>query len=134
MDYFYVNGKLYLLVCDYFSKFSFVFHKKIISFANIRNHIQELLAIEGTPYPGVDPELLLNLPLIPDEIMSDNISPSAAKNLTALLQILVSNTSPHPQRNGFIETQVLTVKRLMEKAITTERSFQEALTTLQHSH
>ena len=40
MDYFYVNGRLYVLVCDYFSKFPFVFQTRTTSFANLRAHLQ----------------------------------------------------------------------------------------------
>ena len=28
MDYFYMNGRLYILICDYFSEFSFLFRQK----------------------------------------------------------------------------------------------------------
>ena len=63
MAYFYVNGKLYILICDYFSKFPFVFQTKTTSMANLRDHLQELFAVEGTP----------------DEIMSDNAPPFNGK-------------------------------------------------------
>ena len=36
MDHFYQNGRLYLLVGDYFSKFPFIFQTKSTSFANIK--------------------------------------------------------------------------------------------------
>ena len=36
MDYFYMNGRLYILICDYFSKFPFLFQVKTTSFANLR--------------------------------------------------------------------------------------------------
>ena len=35
MDYFYMNGRLYILICDYFSKFPFLFQVKTMSFANL---------------------------------------------------------------------------------------------------
>ena len=47
MDYFYVNGRLHILVCDYFSKFLFLFWTKTRSFANLEDHLQELFAVEG---------------------------------------------------------------------------------------
>ena len=56
MDYFYVNGRLYVLICDYFSKIPFMFQVKTTSFANLKDHLQELFVVEGTR----------------DEIMSNN--------------------------------------------------------------
>ena len=116
MDHFYFNGKLFLLVCDYF-KFPFLFQTKSTSFANIKDHLQELFSIEGTP----------------DEIMSDNGPPFSSKEFNSFLSglgIRHTTSSPnYPQSNGFIERQVQTVKRLMEKASATGRSFQEALVT-----
>ena len=81
MDHFYQNGRLYLLVCDYFSRFPFIFQTKSTSFANIKEQLEELFGLEGAP----------------DEIMSDNALPSVAENLTAFFQVLVSNTPPHHQ-------------------------------------
>ena len=59
MDYFYMNGRLYILICDYFSKFPFLFQVKTTSFANLKDHLEELFSVEG----------------IPNEIMSDNGPP-----------------------------------------------------------
>ena len=56
MDYFYMNGRLYILIHDYFSKFPFFFQTKTMGFANLKDHLVELFSVEGTP----------------DEIMSDN--------------------------------------------------------------
>ena len=97
MDHFYQNGKLYLLVCDYFSKFPFIFQTKSTSFA----HIKEQL-----------------------ELVQFN-------SFLSGLGIKHTTSSPnYPQSNGFIERQIQTVKRLMDKATSTGRSFQEALTGL----
>ena len=104
MDYFYMNGRLYILICDYFSKFPFLFQTKTMSFANL------------------------------NEIMSDNGPPFNSKEFSSFLTglgIRHTTSSPkYPQSNGFIERQIQTMKRFMEKAISTERSFQEALTGL----
>ena len=81
MDYFYMNGRLYILICDYFSKFPFLFRVKTMSFANLKDHLAELFSVEGTP----------------DEIMSNNGPPLMAKNSVPFLQILVSDTTPHHQ-------------------------------------
>ena len=118
MDYFYASGKLYILICDYFSKFPFLFQMKSTSWANLKDHLTELFAIEGTL----------------DEIMSDNGPPFNGKEFSDFLSglgIRHSTSSPnYPQSNGFIERQIQTVKHLMEKATATGRSFQEALTGL----
>ena len=91
MDHFYLNGKLYLLICDYFSKFPFVFQTRNTSFANIKDHLQELFAIEGTP----------------NEVMSDNGPPFSSREFATFLSglgIKHSTSSPnYPQSNGFIE-------------------------------
>ena len=118
MDYFYVNGRLYVLICDCFSKFPFLFQVKTTSFANLKEHLQELFMVEGTP----------------DEIMSDNGPPFYGKEFSSFLTglgIRHTTSSPnYPQSNGFIEKQIQMVKRLTEKATSTGRSFQEALTGL----
>ena len=118
MDHFYVNGRLYVLVCDYFSKFPFVFQTRTATFANLRGHLQELFVIEDTP----------------DEIMSDNGPPFNGKEFNTFLTGLgirhTTSSSNYPQSNGFIERQIQMVKRLMEKDTSTGRSFQEALTDL----
>ena len=118
MDHFYQNGRLYLLVCDYFSKFPFIFQTKSTSFAYIKEQLEELFGLEGAP----------------DEIMSDNGPPFSSREFNTFLSglgIKHTTSSPnYPQTNGFIERQIQTVKRLMEKATATGRSFQEALTGL----
>ena len=66
--------------------------------------------------------------------MSDNGPPFSSKEFNSFLSglgIKHTTSSPnYPQSNGFIERQIQTVKRLMEKATSTGRSFQEALTSL----
>ena len=118
MDYFYMNGRLYILICDYFSKFPFLFQVKTTSFANLKDHLEELFSVEG----------------IPDEIMSDNGDPFNGKEFSSYLTglgIRHTTSSPnYPRSNGFIERQIQTVKRLIEKANSSGRSHQEALTGL----
>ena len=118
MDHFYHSGRLYLIVCDYFSKFPFIFQTKSTSFANIKDQLEELFGLEGTP----------------DEIMSDNGPPFSSREFNSFLSGLGIKhhlvTKLPPQSNGFIERQIQTVKRLMEKANSTGRSFKEALTGL----
>ena len=118
MDYFYMNGRLYFLICDYFSKFPFLFQVKTTSFANLKDHLVELFSVEGTP----------------DEIMSNNGSPFNGKEFSSFLTglgIRHTTSSPnYPRSNDFIYGQIQTMKRLMEKAISSGRSLQEALTSL----
>ena len=118
MDYFYMNGRLYILICDYCSKFPFLFQVKTTSFSNLKDHLEELFSVEG----------------IPDEIMSDNGPPFNGKEFSSYLTglgIRHTTSSPnYPRSNGFIERQIQTVKRLIEKANSTGRSHQETLTSL----
>ena len=118
MDYFYMNGRLYILICDYFSKFPFLFQVKTMSFANLKDHLEELFSVEG----------------IPNEIMSDNGPPFNGKEFSSFLTglgIRHTTSSPNYTRsNGFIERQIQTMKRLMEKVSSTGRSHQEALNGL----
>ena len=104
MDYFYMNGRLYILICDYFSKFPFMFQVKTTSFANLKDHLEELFSVEG----------------IPNEIMSDNGPPFNGKEFSSYLTglgIRHTTSSPnYPRSNGFIERQIQTMKRLIEKA------------------
>ena len=103
MDYFYMNGRLYIMICDYFCKFPFLLQTKTMSFANLKDHLQELFSVEGTP----------------DEIMSNNGPPFNGKEFSSFLTdlgIRHTTSSPnYPRSNGFIERQIQTVKRLMEK-------------------
>ena len=113
-----MNGRLYILICDYFSKFPFLFQVKTMSFANLKDHLEELFSVEG----------------IPDEIMSDNGPPFNGKEFSSYLKglgIRHTTSSPnYPRSNGFIERQIQAMKRLIEKANSTGRSHQEALTGL----
>ena len=113
MDYFYMNGRLYILICDYFSKLPFLFQVKTMSFANLKDHLEELFSVEG----------------IPNEIMSDNGPPFNGKEFSSYLTGLgIRHTTSSP--NYFIERQIQTMKRLLEKANISGRSHQEALTSL----
>ena len=66
--------------------------------------------------------------------MTDSGPPFSSKEFNSFLSglgIKHTTSSPnYPQSNGFIERQIQTVKRPMEKANSTGRSFQEALTGL----
>ena len=85
MDHFYMNGRLYILICDYFSKFPFLFQVKTTSFANLKYHLEELFSVEG----------------IPNEIMSDNGPPFNGKEFSSYLTGLgIRHTTSSPNTHG----------------------------------
>ena len=116
MDYFNFNGKQYVLISDYFSKFPYMFQAKT-NFWSLRDHLINLFAIEGYP----------------DEIVTDNGPPFSSQEFNRFLSklgITHTTSSPHyPRSNGSVERMVQTVKTLLSKNSNT-RSFQEVLADL----
>ena len=116
MDYFHFNGNSYVLICDYFSKFPFMYKAKTL-FWSLRDHLIELFSIEGYP----------------DEIVSDNGPPFNSKEFAKFLSglgIKHTTSSPgYPRSNGFIERHIQMVKNMLSKSSNT-RSFQEVLADL----
>ena len=118
MDFFDFKFKCYILICDYFSKFPFMFSCKT-SWASLKDHLIDLFANEGYPR----------------EITSDNGSPFNSQEFPDFLSshgVRHTTSSPHyPQSNGFIERQIQTVKNLLYKAVEAgTRSFHEVLSEL----
>ena len=116
IDYFTFDGNSYVLICDYFSKFPFLYRAKT-SFWSLRDHLIDLFSIEGYP----------------DEIVSDNGPPFQSKEFAKFLSglgIKHTTSSPgYPRSNGFIERHIQTVKNMLSKSSNT-RSFQEVLADL----
>ena len=116
IDYFAFDGNSYVLICDYFSKFPFLYRAKT-SFWSLRDHLIDLFSIEGYP----------------DEIVSDNGPPFQSKEFAKFLSglgIKHTTSSPgYPHSNGFIERHIQTVKNMLSKSSNT-RSFQEVLADL----
>ena len=116
MDYFAFDGNSYVLICDYFSKFPFLYRAKT-SFWSLRDRLIDLFSIEGYP----------------DEIVSDNGPPFQSKEFAKFLSglgIKHTTSSPgYPRSNGFIERHIQTVKNMLSKSSNT-RSFQEVLADL----
>ena len=116
IDYFNFDGNSYVLICDYFSKFPFLFKVKT-SFWSLRDRLIDLFSIEGYP----------------DEIVSDNGPPFQSKEFAKFLSglgIKHTTSSPgYPHSNGFIERHIQTVKNMLLKSSNT-RSFQEVLADL----
>ena len=116
IDYFTFDGNSYVLTCDYFSKFPFLYRAKT-SFWSLRDRLIDLFSIEGYP----------------DEIVSDNGPPFQSKEFAKFLSglgIKHTTSSPgYPHSNGFIERHIQTVKNMLSKSSNT-RSFQEVLADL----
>ena len=116
IDYFAFDGNSYVLICDYFLKFPFLYRCKT-SFWPLRDRLIDLFSIEGYP----------------DEIVSDNRPPFQSKEFAKFLSglgIKHTTSSPrYPCSNGFIEQHIQTVKNMLSKSSNT-RSFQEVLADL----
>ena len=93
IDYFAFDGNSYVLICDYFSKFPFLYRAKT-SFWSLRDRLIDLFSIEGYP----------------DEIVSDNGPPFQSKEFAKFLSglgIKHTTSSPgYPCLNGFIERHI----------------------------
>ena len=116
MDFFNFNGNSYILICDYFWKFPFLYRAKT-SFWSLRDHLIDLFSIEGYP----------------DEIVSDNGPLFQSKEFAKFLYglgIRHTTSSPgYPCSNGFIERHKQMVKNMLSKSSNTQ-SFQEVLADL----
>ena len=116
MDYFNFNGNLYVLICDYFSKFPFLYRAKT-SLWCLRDHLIDLFSVEG--YPG--------------KIVSDNGPPFSSKEFPKFLSDLgtkpTTSLPGYPHSNGFIEHHIQMVKNMLTKSSNTQ-SFQEILTDM----
>ena len=104
------------MICDYFSKFPFLYRAKT-SFWSLRDLLIDLFSIEGYP----------------DEIVSDNGPPFQSKEFAKFLSglgIKHTTSSPgYPRSNGFIDQHIQTVKNMLSKSSNTQ-SFQEVLADL----
>ena len=120
INYFASDGNSYVLICDYFSKFPFLYRAKT-SFWSLRDRLIDLFSIEGYP----------------DEIVSDNgplfQSKEFAKFLSGLGIKHTTSSPGYPHSNGFIEWHIQTVKNMLSMSSNT-RSFQEVLADLRTTH
>ena len=80
IDYFAFDGNSYVLICDYFSKFPFLYRAKT-PFWSLRDRLIDLFSIEGYP----------------DEIVSDNRPPFQSKEFASFSLAWASSTPPHHQ-------------------------------------
>ena len=118
-DLFMIGRDTYLLICDYYSKFPFVYHiKGKVTSDAIVSKMNEVFAENGTP----------------DRVVSDNGSHYTSqtfRNFATEWDFDHVTSSPHfPQSNGFIEWKVQTVKNALKKAAMTRSNSQKALLAL----
>ena len=118
MDYFNFNGNSYVLICDYFSKFPFLYRAKT-SFWSLRDHLINLFFVEGYP----------------DEIVSDNGPPFSSREFAKFLSGLgmkhATSSLGYLCSNGFIECHIQMVKNMLSKCFNTQ-SFQVVLADLKY--
>ena len=110
---------MYLLICDYYSKFPFVYRiEEKVTSDRIISKMSEVFAENGSP----------------SKVVSDNgghYSSQAFRNFAAEWCFDHVTSSPHfPQSNGFIERQVQTVKYTLKKAAMSRSNPQKALLAL----
>ena len=104
-DLFAIGNRTYLIVSDYYSKFPFV--KEVTGAVTSQAVIRltkEIFSEQG----------------VPATVYSDNgsqYSSSEYRRFSEQWEFNLTTSSPHfPQSNGFIERQIQTVKRTMQKA------------------
>ena len=114
-----IRHNTYLLVCDYYSKFPFVYKMegKVTSDA-IVERLKDVFAENGSP----------------DKVISDNGGHYISLAFRTFAEEWCfdhTTSSPHyPQSNGFIERQVQTVKNVLKKATMTKSDPKKALLIL----
>ena len=119
-DLFFLNGDEYLLVSDYYSKYSFVrkIPKSQSTSQTVVNLMKEIFGEHG----------------IPMTVRSDNgphYSRQAFKQFAIDYGFTHNTSSPHyPRSNGFVENQVKIVKKTIQKAQETKSDVNIALLSL----
>ena len=118
MDFFNLQGKCYILICDYFSKFPYMFSCKT-SWGSLKDHLIDLFSNEGYLKEIISD----NGSTFNSQEFADNLSSHGVKHTTS---------SPcYPQSNGFIECHIQTVKNLLYKVMDAGTwSFHEVLSEL----
>ena len=118
-DLFVVNRDSYLIICDYYSKFPFVYKidGQVTSDAVIKR-IKGVFAEQGCP----------------TRVVSDNGGHYSSFAFRKFAEAWgfdhVTSSSHYPQSNGFIERQIQTVKVTMKKVAMTKSDLQMALLVL----
>ncbi|XP_014781662.1 uncharacterized protein K02A2.6-like [Octopus bimaculoides] len=117
-DLFEINGKTYLLICDYFSKFPIVTYLSQTASKAVTEEFKKIVSLFGKP----------------DEIFSDNGPQYTSKPFQQFAQewgIQHTTSSPrYPQSNRFIERQVQTIKKTIQKCEQSKEDINSALMNL----
>lgn len=106
MDLFYDNGKWYMVVCDYYSRYPEVVTLQSLRGDEVVKHLKSIFARHG----------------VPELVYSDNgtqFSPSTSSQFQEFArdyEFAHSTSSPiFPQSNGFAENSVKIVKKILKK-------------------
>ena len=117
-DIFEINGKHYLLIADYMTKYPIVVPVTTISSENIAEQTKRILGMFGKP----------------DIIISDNATTYTGKAYQDFISEWsinhITSSPKYPKSNGFIERQVQTVKNLIKKCQRKGDDIQLALLSL----
>ena len=118
-DLFHFNGREYLIIADYYSKFPFVRRMPVECTSKaVIEATQQIFSEQG----------------IPAKVISDNgphFASSAYKQFASDWGFAHVTSSPHfPQSNGFVERAIQTVKRTLKKATACKQNINMALLCL----
>ena len=118
VDYMTFKSHEYLIICDTFSKYPFVYKVTSKSAQSLCLHLLELI-LQYKP---------------PMSLSTDNGPPFASDELAEFLthhHIAHHTSSPHfPRSNGFIERQVRTIKTALNTALPAKNSLEAVLLDL----
>ena len=117
-DYLTHKGIEYLLVCDLFSKYPFIYKVSTKSGQSLCVHLHELIS-QYRP---------------PSQLYTDNVPPFTSDELIQFLQyhyIDHITSSPHfPRSNGFIDHQVHTIKTALSTSHNSSKTLEDLLLDL----
>ena len=118
VDYMTHKGQEYLIICNAFSKYPFMYKVSSKSAQSLCTCLPELISQYGPP----------------TSLSTDNGLPFALDELTEFLMchhIQHHTSSPHlPRSNGFIERQVRTIKTALNTALQAKKSLETVLLDL----
>ena len=117
-DYLTHKGREYLLVCNPFSKYPFIYKFSTKSVQSLCVHFHELISQYGPP----------------SLLYMDNSPPLASDELTHFLQCHhidhITSSSHFPRSNGFIECQVCTIKTTLSTSQDSRKTLVDLLLDL----
>ena len=117
-DLFKIEGRNFLLIADYFSKYPIVTQMRTTTSQAIAEEVEKVIAMFGRP----------------DQIISDNGPQYQGQPFKVLMDKYgiehITSSPRYPQSNGFIERQAQTVKKTIEKCDREGKDFQLAMLNL----